>query len=94
LDNPYTIVDLPNGVTEKEFMRRILSYPWNAGFYLPWANDCHTQMQGAFDLAKVPYKGVPNARIDYDDNFWGAVNRNRILREMLDYMHGTFRYEM
>jgi hypothetical protein len=48
---------------------RIKSYPgWNKGLYVPFYNDCHTQLIDAFEYADVQYPRGVN-RIDYSQTF-------------------------
>lgn len=68
-DDPHVVVDLPPGMSEAEFMRRIKEYKdWNRWLWLPWMNDCHNQLERAFEHAGVQYPGAPNGRVDIDDN--------------------------
>jgi hypothetical protein len=41
---------------------------WNNGLYFPFVNDCHNDLERAFDHAGVEYPGAPNGRFDFDDN--------------------------
>lgn len=75
-ENSYHSVTLPDGMTAREFMERIESYPgWNRGLWLPWLNDCHNDLEGAFKHARVPYPRAPNGRLDIDDDVVGTVKR-------------------
>jgi RHS repeat-associated protein len=68
-DNPYTVVDLPKNMSESKFMNLIDSADnWNNGLYFPFVNDCHNDLERAFDHAGVEYPGAPNGRFDFDDN--------------------------
>ena len=68
LSNPYNVVKLPPGMTELDFMNRINSANnWNNGLYTPFVNDCHNDLERAFDHAGVDYPGAPNGRFDIDD---------------------------
>ena len=65
---------------EKEFMDNIKKYPdWNQGFWRPFFNDCHNQLERAFEYYGYYYPGVPNGRVDIDDAFrnWLKRNKNR-----------------
>jgi RHS repeat-associated protein len=54
-----------NGMTEEEFIEQIREWPgWNKGLWYPIANDCHTQLEKAFDYVGVDYPGRPGDRID------------------------------
>jgi hypothetical protein len=69
LGSPYVIVALPPGMSEGEFMDRIeRAHGWNNWVWVPWANDCHSDLKNAFEQAGVPYPGAPNGRMDFDDN--------------------------
>jgi len=75
-ENSYHSVTLPDGMTAREFMERIESYPgWNRGLWLPWLNDCHNDLEGAFKHARVPYPRAPNGCLDIDDDVVGTVKR-------------------
>lgn len=75
-ENSYHSVTLPDGMTAREFMESIESYPgWNRGLWLPWLNDCHNDLEEAFKHARVPYPGAPNGRLDIDDDVIGTIKR-------------------
>lgn len=56
-------------MSESEFMDRIeRASGWNNWMWIPWANDCHTDLENAFDQAGVSYPGARNDRMDFDDD--------------------------
>lgn len=76
LDNPYVVVNLPPGMSERDFMKKVINSPkFNKGTWIPWKNDCHSDLNAAFDEAGVRYPGAPNGRIDIDDVF-SSVYKN------------------
>jgi len=75
LDSPYVIVEL-KGMSESEFMDRIEAYPgWNRGIWLPWYDDCHTELAEAFEFVGVHYPGAPGGRVDFDEIITDAWRR-------------------
>ena len=57
-------VNLPCGMTPAEGMRKIKSYPsWQSGIWAPAINDCHNQLERAFEYAKIPYPGAAQGRV-------------------------------
>jgi hypothetical protein len=79
-ENPYHSVTLPEGVTARDFMNKIQAYPgWNKGLWVPWFNDCHNDVEAAFEHVGVPYPGAPNGRLDIDDD--AASTFKRIMDE-------------
>ena len=51
LNNPYTVVPLPPGMTEKTFMDKINAADnWNNGLYFPFVNDCHNDLESRAGL--------------------------------------------
>lgn len=67
LDNPYAVIPLPPGMTEEEFMSKLEDYPdWNGGMWIPWYNDCQSDMEGAFKYADTPFP-EGNGRVNYDE---------------------------
>ena len=67
-NNHYEEVILPPGMTEKDFMEKIFNYQgWNDGQYIPWKNDCHEQLEDAFEYAGVEYPEVPNERSNIEE---------------------------
>jgi len=88
LSSPYSVVDLPAGMSEAEFMYRITSASgWNNGVWTPWANDCHSDLQSAFEQSGVEYPNAPNERVDADDNLRDRLNDIRnSLNQMLSFM--------
>ncbi|SFC76438.1 RHS repeat domain-containing protein [Pseudoalteromonas denitrificans] len=76
LNNPYLVIPLPLGMTEEEFMDKINSADnWNNGLYFPFVNDCHNDLERAFDHVGIDYPGAPNERFDVDDNFIEYLRR-------------------
>lgn len=68
LDGPYKVVELPEGMTEQEFMAAIEGSPaWNNWLYFPVVNDCHADLERAFERTSVPYPGAPSGRWQIDD---------------------------
>jgi len=68
------VTDL-GGLSEKEFMQKVIEYPgWNKGIYFPEIDDCHTQLQEAFEYAGASYPGWPTGRFDWDEQIGNAVN--------------------
>ena len=68
LQSPYNIVTLPPGMTESKFMDKIENAKgWNNWIWIPWINDCHSDLSNAFKQAGVSYPGAPNGRVDADD---------------------------
>ena len=47
---------------------------WNNWIWIPWVNDCHSDVENAFDQAGVPYPGAPNRRMDIDDDIMSGIN--------------------
>jgi RHS repeat-associated protein len=86
VNSPYNLVSLPAGTSEAAFIAAVRSYPgWDTGIWIPYANDCHTDLAKAFNHAKVPYPGAPNGRIDIDDSSRAAMGA--LYREMKDFMY-------
>ena len=74
LNYPYSVVTLPPGMTERQFMDGINGADsWNNGLYFPFVNDCHNDLERAFDHVGVDYPGAPNGRFDVDDIIRGIV---------------------
>ena len=68
-------VTLPPGMTAQEFMAGIKEASgWNNWVWLPWINDCHTDLENAFKQVGVEYPGAPGGRVDIDDDVSNAVN--------------------
>jgi len=75
LHSPYTVVNLPDGITEQDFMNGInTSDNWNNGLYFPFVNDCHNDLERAFNNVGVDYPGAPNGRLDIDDDISQGFN--------------------
>lgn len=71
----YTIVTDLNGYTEQGFINHVRNDPsMNSGLWVPYINDCHTDLEDGFDSAGVFYPGAPNDRIDLDDWFVDSLN--------------------
>ena len=71
----YNVATLPPGMSESDFMSSIeAATGWNDWMWIPWVNDCHSDLQSAFEQAGVPYPGAPNGRIDIDDNLWNEFS--------------------
>ena len=71
-NSPYKVVTNLNGLSEADAIARIRTYPdWNKGIWFPIINDCHTQLEKAFNYAGVPYPGAPEGRVD--DNIQSRV---------------------
>ena len=52
----YVVIDDLKGMTEKEAFEKIDGWDgWNDGHYMFFVNDCHKQMQDAFDYAGLDY---------------------------------------
>lgn len=69
LTSSYRVLRLPSGMTESEFMDQLRNAPnWNNGLYFPFINDCHNDLERAFEHAGVDYPGAPNGRFDMDDD--------------------------
>ncbi len=69
LNSPYIVVPLPPEMSEHDFMKSIVGAEgWNNWIWTPWANDCHSDLENAFDQTGVSYPGAPNGRIDIDNN--------------------------
>ena len=64
---PYTVIPLPAGMTEQEFIHDLRKY-LDHGPYIPGVWDCHSQLWFAFWMMGVPYPGAPNGRSDIDNN--------------------------
>jgi hypothetical protein len=76
LDNPYTVIPLPEGMTEEQFMDEFEKAPgWNNWMWIPWVNDCHTDAKRATEFAGGVYPGAPNGRVDIDDEISTTFNR-------------------
>jgi RHS repeat-associated protein len=86
LNSPYFIVHDLNGLTEEQAINRLINYPnWNTGLYMFFVNDCQVELRKAFEHVGLPFPGVPNDRIDFDDNaksLW-----NLIFREFDNYIN-------
>lgn len=41
---------------------------WNNWLWTHWVNDCHSDLENAFNQSGVPYPGAPNGRLDIDEN--------------------------
>ena len=81
LNSPYTVAPLPSGMSEDDFMNRIESANgWNNWVWTPFVNDCHSDLENAFDQAGVAYPGAPNGRIDIDDDISRVFNE--IMRQL------------
>ena len=69
LSNPYNIVPLPPGMSESNFIKGITEAKgWNNWIWIPWLNDCHSDLENAFNQVGVSYPGAPNGRMDIDDD--------------------------
>lgn len=70
------MVILPPGMSESDFMRGIgTASGWNNWLWIPWVNDCHSDLENAFIETGVPYPGAPNGRIDIDDDIGNCLNK-------------------
>jgi RHS repeat-associated protein len=64
-----------NGMTETQFVTAVSNHSgMNAGLYVPYINDCHSQLENAFYDLGVNYPGAPNGRMDLDDIFVDSLN--------------------
>jgi RHS repeat-associated protein len=76
LNSPYVVAPLPPGMSENDFMDQIeAAKGWNNWVWTPYLNDCHSDLENAFEQAKVPYPGAPNGRIDIDDSLRNDFDR-------------------
>ncbi|MBU1342365.1 MAG: hypothetical protein KKD66_12150 [Proteobacteria bacterium] len=76
LSSPYNVVSLPPGMSESDFMDKIENADgWNNWIWIPYLNDCHSDLENAFDQAGVSYPGAPNGRIDFDDEIKNSFNQ-------------------
>ena len=76
LNSPYNIAPLPSGISEKDFMNKVRDAKgWNNWMWTPYANDCHSDLESAFNQTGVPYPGAPNGRVDFDDEIKNSFNR-------------------
>lgn len=86
LQSPYVIIPLPLGLSEFEFMDRIENAKgWDNWVWIPWVNDCHTDLKNAFKQAGVSFPGAPNGRIDFDDIIKNSIQSkyNLFLKSLL-----------
>lgn len=71
----YNVVSDLNGMTESQFVNSIRgNSTLNDGFWAPYINDCHTDLQDAFSDVGVYYPGAPNGRVDLDNWFINSLN--------------------
>ncbi len=71
----YNVVNDLNSMTEGQFINSIRTNPsLNDGFWVPYVNDCHTDLNDAFNDAGVYYPGAPNDRVDLDNWFIDSLN--------------------
>lgn len=82
LNNPSININL----TRSQYSK-ILSYPgWDRGIFVPFINDCHVQLENAFDYAGVGYKYPNNnkvlVRINPKRTFEGNTSFAADLREI------------
>jgi hypothetical protein len=69
LSSPYSVVTLPPGMSESRALNLIKSYDgWNTWLYFPFINDCHNDLERAFNDAGINYPGAPNGRLDFDNS--------------------------
>jgi len=55
-------------MSESAFMKAINDFKgWNNWLWVPWINDCHSDLENAFEQAGVDYPEAPNGRVDWDD---------------------------
>jgi len=70
-NNPYININVPKGTSTSKFFNKVSSYPgWNKGIYIPFINDCFTQLEGALEYANKPLslseKGINRIDIGRD----------------------------
>ena len=70
MKDPYVPVRLPRGLNEEDVMTCISNWGgWNQGWYVPWADDCQTQVSEALMACGVPDPPlVPTGRTPIDEN--------------------------
>ena len=56
----------------------------NDGMWVPYFNDCHTDLDDAFANSGVLYPGAPNDRVDLDNWFVDSLN------SIVDTIYGLF----
>ncbi|MBZ0165728.1 MAG: RHS repeat-associated core domain-containing protein, partial [Candidatus Omnitrophica bacterium] len=57
-----------NGMSEVEAFEKLESWPgWNQGMWCPFLNDCHEQLEGAFEDAGLVYPKEDLDRFDWDE---------------------------
>ena len=93
LQSPYKVVPLPTGMSENDFMDKIdAAKGWNNWVWTPWVNDCHSDLENAFNQAGVPYSGAPNGRMDIDDNIRNGFNNfmRQLNQVKYRYLYGGY----
>ncbi len=63
-------VEVPFGMTDQAFIDSLAASPnFNNGLYFPFVNDCHNDLERAFEYNGYTYPGTPKGRFDSDNNF-------------------------
>jgi hypothetical protein len=74
LASPYLVVPLPPEMSEADFMMNISEADgWNNWVWTPYVNDCHSDLENAFEQTGVSYPGAPNGRMDIDDKIRNGI---------------------
>ena len=61
-----TKVNLPKGASEKEVFNKLKSWKgWHKGIWFPWLNDCHGQLENAFEATNTPWPNLPGGRLNW-----------------------------
>ncbi len=76
-------------MTENDIMDGIDSASgWNNWLWTPWINDCHSDLENAFDEINVPYPGAPNGRIDADDDIKNGYDK--VVRQLNQFSNPEY----
>lgn len=71
----YNVVYDLNGYTEAQVINSIRNDPTlNDGLWVPYINDCHTDLDDSFSNLGITYPGAPNDRVDLDNWFIDSLN--------------------
>ncbi|MFA9231192.1 MAG: RHS repeat-associated core domain-containing protein [Microgenomates group bacterium] len=68
-------VEVPLGMTDQAFIASLGASPnFNNLLYFPFINDCHNDLERAFEHNGYVYPGTPNGRFDTDDIFSETIS--------------------
>ena len=89
--SPKTTAELTNGMTREEFVDALPGTgKFNTGLYAPTVNDCHTQMQDAFEELGQEYPCSPEGRVDWDEQLEEFFDW--VINEGCNRIMGLFNY--